>query len=95
MIVFVTGATGLIGSNVCEQLCAGGDEVRALYVRVDAAGATSTVAAEGEGTTLTVHGETSLRVGFDKVPAGGWLVGFWLGGLATSPDTSQATTKAD
>jgi len=30
MIVFVTGATGLIGSNACEQLIARGDEVRAL-----------------------------------------------------------------
>ena len=30
MIVFVTGATGLIGSNVCEQLIERGDEVRAL-----------------------------------------------------------------
>src|SRR2546421_706594 len=30
MIVFVTGATGLIGSNVCEQLIQRGDEVRAL-----------------------------------------------------------------
>ena len=30
MIIFVTGATGLLGSNVCEQLLARGDEVRAL-----------------------------------------------------------------
>jgi dihydroflavonol-4-reductase len=28
--VFVTGATGLIGSNICEQLVARGDEVTAL-----------------------------------------------------------------
>ena len=30
MIVFVTGGTGLIGSNVCAQLIERGDEVRAL-----------------------------------------------------------------
>jgi nucleoside-diphosphate-sugar epimerase len=30
MIVFVTGGTGLIGSNVCGQLIERGDEVRAL-----------------------------------------------------------------
>ncbi|MBW2422785.1 MAG: NAD-dependent epimerase/dehydratase family protein [Deltaproteobacteria bacterium] len=28
--VFLTGATGLIGSNIAEQLCARGDEVQAL-----------------------------------------------------------------
>src|SRR4051812_9578439 len=30
MTVFITGGTGLIGSNVCEQLLARGDDVRAL-----------------------------------------------------------------
>ena len=30
------------------------------------------------GRSLTVDAESNLKVGFDRVPAGDWLVGFWL-----------------
>ena len=28
--------------------------------------------------TLTVDDEDNLKVGYDRVPAGEWLLGFWL-----------------
>ena len=44
--VFVTGATGLTGSNVCEQLIQRGDEVRALVRRPEDAAALAAIGVE-------------------------------------------------
>lgn len=54
-----------------------GDQVRVAYVRIDAEGEASTVVGD-ERSTLTVDGEDNLKVGYDRVPAGDWLLGFWL-----------------
>lgn len=54
-----------------------GDQVRVAYVRIDAEGEASTVVGD-ERSTLTVDGEDNLKVGYDRVPAGEWLLGFWL-----------------
>lgn len=73
-----------------------GDQVRVAYVQVDAAGVATTVVGD-ERSTLTVDGEDNLKVGYDAVPAGDWLVGFWLedhaGNSAVSlvPVTVKAT----
>ena len=70
-----------------------GDQVRAVYVRIDAAGDASSVVVEGEGTTLTVDDEANLKVGFDKVPAGDWLVGFWLEDYSGNSSLALAPVK--
>src|ERR1700751_5033213 len=44
--VFVTGATGQTGSNVCEQLAARGDHVRALVRNPDDASALGDIGVE-------------------------------------------------
>jgi dihydroflavonol-4-reductase len=44
--VFVTGGTGLTGSNVCEQLITRGDAVRALVRNPDEAGALAAIGVE-------------------------------------------------
>ena len=50
--IFVTGATGQTGSNVCEQLVERGDHVRALVRRL---GGTMSVASElNAGSTFTI-----------------------------------------
>lgn len=54
-----------------------GDQVRVAYVRIDAEGEASTVVGD-ERSTLTVDDEDNLKVGYDRVPAGEWLLGFWL-----------------
>ena len=45
-VVFVTGGTGLTGSNVCEQLIARGDDVKALVRRPDEAAALAAIGVE-------------------------------------------------
>jgi nucleoside-diphosphate-sugar epimerase len=45
-LVFVTGGTGLTGSNVCEQLIDRGDGVRALVRNLDEAAALSRIGVE-------------------------------------------------
>jgi clostripain len=59
-----------------------GDRVRAVYLRVEANGDVVPVTADGEGSVLVVDDEDNLKVGYDRVPAGDWLVGFWLEDLA-------------
>lgn len=54
-----------------------GDEVRVAYVQIDASGSASTVVGD-ERSTLTVDDEDNLKVGYDRVSAGDWLLGFWL-----------------
>src|SRR5271167_2146486 len=44
--VFVTGGTGLTGSNVCQQLIARGDAVRALVRNPDEADALDAIGVE-------------------------------------------------
>lgn len=44
--IFVTGGTGLTGANVCEQLIARGDEVRALVRRPEEAAALAEIGVE-------------------------------------------------
>src|SRR6201996_4266746 len=44
--IFVTGATGQTGGNVCEQLIQRGDQVRALVRNPDEAGALSDIGVE-------------------------------------------------